>query len=215
VAAVSAAKVAKYLQSVLHELGFGQGKLTPLCVNNQAAIAMVNEQKPTRSLLSTHPYPTLCNTRVESCWWHWITSHPWYHKCKWSSYKSPWMDSPLPSRPSIHGSPSSPLASFQSSSHLYITLSCATICSRINGIPSLEFREGVVAQEYDESWLVTSVISVDMCDCLYPWLAPWWTHSCPCALNNIFYQLFEAELLRWYWQLPNRGGPPFSLFINR
>jgi hypothetical protein len=47
VAAVSAAKVAKYLRSVPHELGFGQGKPTPLYVDNQAAIAMVNEQKPT------------------------------------------------------------------------------------------------------------------------------------------------------------------------
>jgi phage antirepressor YoqD-like protein len=47
VAAVSAANVTKYLRSVLHELGFGQGKLTPLYVDNQAAIAMVNERKPT------------------------------------------------------------------------------------------------------------------------------------------------------------------------
>jgi hypothetical protein len=46
-AAVSAAKVAKYLWSVLHELSFGQSKLTPLYVDNQAAIAMVNERKPT------------------------------------------------------------------------------------------------------------------------------------------------------------------------
>jgi hypothetical protein len=47
VAAVSAAKIAKYHRSVLHELGFGQGKPTPLYFNNQAAIAMVNERKPT------------------------------------------------------------------------------------------------------------------------------------------------------------------------
>jgi hypothetical protein len=47
VAAVSAAKVAKYLWSILHELGFGQGKPTPLYVDNQAANAMVNERKPT------------------------------------------------------------------------------------------------------------------------------------------------------------------------
>jgi hypothetical protein len=46
-AAVSAAKVAKYLRSVLHELGFGQGKPTPLYVDNQAATAMVNEREPT------------------------------------------------------------------------------------------------------------------------------------------------------------------------
>jgi hypothetical protein len=36
----------------------------------------------------------------------------------------------------------------------------------------------VVAQEYNESWLVTSVINADMCDHAYPWLAPWLTHSC-------------------------------------
>jgi hypothetical protein len=47
VAAVSAAKVAKYLRSVLAELGFAQSKSTPLYVDNEAAIAMVNERKPT------------------------------------------------------------------------------------------------------------------------------------------------------------------------
>jgi hypothetical protein len=73
----------------------------------------------------------------------------------------------------------------------------------------------VIAQEYNESWLVTSVISADTCDCVYPWSAPWWTHSSPCALNYIFYQLFEAELLHWHWQLLNWGGHLFSLFINR
>jgi hypothetical protein len=35
---------------------------------------------------------------------------------------------------------------------------------------------GVVAQEYNELCLVTSVISADMCDCVHPWSAPWWTH---------------------------------------
>jgi hypothetical protein len=40
------------------------------------------------------------------------------------------------------------------------------------------------------------------------------TYSSPCALNYIFYQLFEADLLRWRWQLPNQGGHLFSLFIN-
>jgi hypothetical protein len=47
VAAVIAAMVAKYLWSVLHELGFGQSKPTALYVDNQAAITMVNEWKPT------------------------------------------------------------------------------------------------------------------------------------------------------------------------
>ena len=47
IAAVSAAKVAKYLRSVLHELGFAQLRPTPLYVDNQAAIAMVNERRPT------------------------------------------------------------------------------------------------------------------------------------------------------------------------
>jgi hypothetical protein len=68
VAAVSAAKVAKYLRSVILELGFGQGKPTPLYVDNQAEIVMVNERKQAYSPLLTHPYPTLCNTRVESRW---------------------------------------------------------------------------------------------------------------------------------------------------
>ena len=47
IAAVSAAKVAKYLRFVLLELGFAQTQPTPLYVDNQAAIAMVNERKPT------------------------------------------------------------------------------------------------------------------------------------------------------------------------
>jgi hypothetical protein len=76
-------------------------------------------------------------------------------------------------------------------------------------------KGAVVAQEYNESWLVTSVISADTCDCVHPWSAPWWTHSSPCALNYIFYQLVEANLLHWRWQLPNWGGHLFSLFINR
>jgi hypothetical protein len=31
----------------------------------------------------------------------------------------------------------------------------------------------VVTQEYNESWLVTSVINTDTCDCVHPWSAPW------------------------------------------
>jgi hypothetical protein len=79
-----------------------------------------------------------------------------------------WNCSTPVSIPSIHESSSSPLASFCSSSHLYITLSCATVCSRIHRIPSLGFGEGVVAREYNESWLVTSVINADACDCIPP-----------------------------------------------
>jgi hypothetical protein len=47
IAAVHAAKVAKYLRSILHELGFTQQGPTPLYEDNQAAIAMINECKPT------------------------------------------------------------------------------------------------------------------------------------------------------------------------
>jgi hypothetical protein len=47
VAAVSAAKVTKYLGSVFNELGFSQDKPTPLYVDNQAAITKVNEWKTT------------------------------------------------------------------------------------------------------------------------------------------------------------------------
>ena len=45
-AAVHAAKVAKYLRSVLHELGFPQDGPTSLYEDNQAAIAMINGDKP-------------------------------------------------------------------------------------------------------------------------------------------------------------------------
>jgi hypothetical protein len=46
-AAVHAAKIAKYLRSVLAELGFPCTGPTPLYEDNQAAIAMVNESRPT------------------------------------------------------------------------------------------------------------------------------------------------------------------------
>jgi hypothetical protein len=46
-AAVHAAKIAKYLHSVLDELGFPCSGPTPLYEDNQAAIAMVNESRPT------------------------------------------------------------------------------------------------------------------------------------------------------------------------
>jgi hypothetical protein len=46
-AAVHAAKIAKYLRSVLDELGFPCSGPTPLYEDNQAAIAMVNESRPT------------------------------------------------------------------------------------------------------------------------------------------------------------------------
>jgi hypothetical protein len=47
IAAVSAAKTAKYLRSVLSDLGFPQPGPTVLYEDNQAAIAMINENKPT------------------------------------------------------------------------------------------------------------------------------------------------------------------------
>jgi hypothetical protein len=47
IACVFAAKTAKYLRSVLTELGYAPSGPTPLFVNNQAAIAMVNENRPT------------------------------------------------------------------------------------------------------------------------------------------------------------------------
>ena len=46
IAAVHAGKTAKYLRSVLADLGFPQNGPTPLCKDNQAAIAMINECKP-------------------------------------------------------------------------------------------------------------------------------------------------------------------------
>jgi Ca2+/H+ antiporter len=47
VAAVSAAKVAKYLCSVLNQLGFHQDHPTTRYEDNEAAIKMINESKPT------------------------------------------------------------------------------------------------------------------------------------------------------------------------
>jgi hypothetical protein len=47
IAGVSAAKVAKYLQSILQELDCTQEQPTPLYMDNEAAIAMINERKPT------------------------------------------------------------------------------------------------------------------------------------------------------------------------
>jgi hypothetical protein len=39
--------MAKYLQSVLDDFGFPQDGPTPLYEDNMAAIAMINERKPT------------------------------------------------------------------------------------------------------------------------------------------------------------------------
>jgi hypothetical protein len=46
-AAVAAAKMAKYFRSILSELGFAPSSSTPLYEDNEAAIAMVNESRPT------------------------------------------------------------------------------------------------------------------------------------------------------------------------
>jgi transposase InsO family protein len=47
VCAVHTGKIVKYLRSILHELGFTQSSPTPIYEDNQAAIAMVNNTKPT------------------------------------------------------------------------------------------------------------------------------------------------------------------------
>jgi hypothetical protein len=47
IAAVHAGKIAKYLRSVLQEFGFPQDAPTPIYEDNMAAIAMINERKPT------------------------------------------------------------------------------------------------------------------------------------------------------------------------
>jgi hypothetical protein len=46
-AAVVAAKMAKYFRSILTELGFEPSSPTPLFEDNEAAIAMINESRPT------------------------------------------------------------------------------------------------------------------------------------------------------------------------
>ena len=48
IAAVHAAKTAKYLRSVLDELEFRQKQPTPLYEDNLAAIEMINSEKPTQ-----------------------------------------------------------------------------------------------------------------------------------------------------------------------
>jgi len=47
VAAVHTAKIARYLHSISKDLGFAQEHPTVLYEDNQAAIAMINQQKPT------------------------------------------------------------------------------------------------------------------------------------------------------------------------
>lgn len=47
IAAVQAAKIAKYLRSILHELGYTQPGPTVLYEDNQAAILMINASRPT------------------------------------------------------------------------------------------------------------------------------------------------------------------------
>ena len=49
-AAVHAAKVAKYLRTILHELDFTQQKPTMLYEDNQAVIKVVNNERPTSNL---------------------------------------------------------------------------------------------------------------------------------------------------------------------
>ena len=47
IAAVQSAKIAKYLRSILHELGYTQPSPTVLYEDNQAAILMINASRPT------------------------------------------------------------------------------------------------------------------------------------------------------------------------
>ena len=47
IAAVHAAKIAKYLRTILHEFGISQEGPTPLYEDNVSAIALINERKPT------------------------------------------------------------------------------------------------------------------------------------------------------------------------
>jgi hypothetical protein len=47
IAAVHAAKISKYLRSILHELGYTQTAPTPLYEDNAAAILMINANRPT------------------------------------------------------------------------------------------------------------------------------------------------------------------------
>ena len=51
IAAVTAAKIARFLRSVLRELGFPQDGPTPIYEDNKSAIDIVNSNKP---ILSGH-----------------------------------------------------------------------------------------------------------------------------------------------------------------
>jgi hypothetical protein len=46
-AAGTAAKVARYLRFIMHELGFTQTRPTPLFEDNESTIAMINARRPT------------------------------------------------------------------------------------------------------------------------------------------------------------------------
>jgi hypothetical protein len=47
IAGISSGKVAKYLRSILAQLGFLQAKPTPICEDNKSKIKMTNADKPT------------------------------------------------------------------------------------------------------------------------------------------------------------------------
>ena len=50
IATVTAAKTAKYIRSILHELGFEQTTPTPIYEDNKPTINIVASQKPTERI---------------------------------------------------------------------------------------------------------------------------------------------------------------------
>ncbi len=95
IAAVHAAKIAKYIRSILHELGHSQPGPTVLYEDNKAAI-FDDQREPSNASRSTYRYPALCYRRMESKWRDNPMSHPRYHKPSGCPHKTFGLDSPLP-----------------------------------------------------------------------------------------------------------------------
>jgi hypothetical protein len=91
IAAVSSGKVAKYLCSILGQLGFTQTTPTPICKDNESAIKMTNADCPTeRSRHIDIQYFTLQDWGSPLS-----TQNPWYCQLQQCPNQSPWLGPPL------------------------------------------------------------------------------------------------------------------------
>jgi hypothetical protein len=81
IAAVAAAKVARYFRMILKELGFAQTKPTVLYKDNQSTIHMVTSGKPTeRSRHIDIQYFAIQDWKRNTQWQHPTQTHPWHHQ---------------------------------------------------------------------------------------------------------------------------------------